>query len=335
MEYFKNFSLLEYNTFHINVQASSFFRFQTVKELQEWLSEKREKDLLVIGGGSNLLFTRDYRGSILYPDFKGMDILYEEGDEVLVRFAAGEEWDSCVQWAVDQGLGGIENLSYIPGRAGAAPVQNIGAYGVELADLMEYTEGVWLDNGEAFRRYRSECDFDYRYSVFKGPSRNKIVITSVVLRLSRKPRFKLDYGSVKCAVEDLGGINLKNVRAAIIGIRRDKLPDPEIKGNAGSFFKNPVVDFCIFEELKEEWRDIPGYELPGKQMVKIPAGWLIEKCGWKGMTLGRAAVHDKQALVLVNNGGATGREIADLARTIQADVLEKFGINLEPEVNIL
>ncbi len=335
MNYYKDYSLLEYNTFHVDLQASGFYKFDYVSELQEWLQTNRTNDVFVLGGGSNVLFTKNFEGTIIYPSFKGIEIEKEEGPDVWVRFAAGEEWDHCVEWAVEQGLGGIENLSYIPGNIGAAPIQNIGAYGVELSDVMVYTEGFYLNNGNFFRKNNEACNFDYRYSIFKGPLRNKVVITSVVLRLSRKPQFQLDYGSVKEMVNSYGEINLTNIRKAIIEIRREKLPDPNEIGNAGSFFKNPVIPASQYSQMQKKWNELSGYPLPDTGMVKIPAGWLIEKCGWKGKRMGNAGVHTKQALVIVNNGGATAKEIIDLAKTIQNDVFQKFGVEIEPEVNII
>jgi UDP-N-acetylmuramate dehydrogenase len=337
MEYFKNHSLHRLNTFHVDARARHFYKFDAIEELKEWVPRKTldSNKVLVMGGGSNLLFTKYFDGTILTPVFKGKKIIGKDKDDVFVYFAAGEEWDECVEWAVKQELGGIENLSYIPGNAGAAPVQNIGAYGVELADVVEYVEGIYLDDGREFRMKRSEIKYDYRYSIFKGPLRNKAVITGMVLRLTRQPVFKLEYGSVRQLVMELGEVNLGNIRQAIIDIRQNKLPETGKKGNAGSFFKNPVVNREVYEQIKHNFPEIPGYILDEGAKVKIPAGWLIEQVGWKGKTKGNAGVHDKQALVLINTGGASGLEIADLAYTIQDDVQKKFGLHLEPEVNIL
>lgn len=336
MKLYNNFPLLEYNTFNVNVKAKNFIQFDSPADIQEWIAQRGSTDdSLVMGRGSNLLFTGDFEGSILYPAFKGRYIVKESRDEALVFFAAGEDWDQCVKWAVENNLWGIENLSYIPGHAGAAPVQNIGAYGVELADLVEAVEGIYLDTGKAFSKGREECSYSYRYSVFKGPLRNKTIITGVTLCLSKKPVPKLDYGSLECEVGQMGKPNLQNIRKAVINIRKNKLPDPSEKGNGGSFFKNPVVDNDFFKRLQKKWKEIPGYFLNDGKQVKVPAGWLIEKAGWKGHRSGNAGVHDKQALVLVNNGGASGREIADLAMAIKEDIYQKFDILLEPEVNII
>ncbi|MFO8000516.1 MAG: UDP-N-acetylmuramate dehydrogenase [Marinilabilia sp.] len=336
MQYSRNCSLLQYNTFGIDVTTSRFYRFDTTSELQDWARDIPDSGKgLVIGGGSNLLFTGNFNGTIILPDLKGREIVWDNGDEVWVRFSCGEVWDHCVEWAVSEGLSGIENLSHIPGSAGAAPVQNIGAYGVEISEMVEYVEGIYLDDGESFRLSGDDCHFDYRYSIFKGPLRDQTVITSVTLRLSRRHDFCLGYGSLKESVERRGQINLNNVRRTVIDIRRSKLPDPLEKGNAGSFFKNPFVTPHIYKELKRDWPQMPGYELPDSGMIKVPAGWLIEQAGWKGKNMGRAGVHSAQALVLVNMGGASGREIAQLARKIQTDVFRKFGIKLLPEVKII
>lgn len=336
MQHFSNYSLKKHNTFGLDAKVKDFWAFDNPDELGGWLQENQPgKQVLVIGGGSNLLFTKDFDGTILSPEFKGIEITAEKGDDVWVRFAAGEEWDHCVEWAVEHGLGGIENLSYIPGHAGAAPVQNIGAYGVEVADVVAFVEGFMLADGTPFRKTSDECDFDYRYSIFKGSLKNKVVVTGVVLRLSKNPKFLLDYDTVKDRVGSLGGSSLVNIRKAVVDIRKEKLPEPEILGNAGSFFKNPVVAATFYQQMQAKWPEIPGYTLDEGKKIKIPAGWLIEKTGWKGREYGNAGVHKNQALVLINRGGATGSEIADLARAIQDDVLATFNIELQPEVNFL
>lgn len=336
MQHYTNYSLKKRNTFGLDVNAKDFYVFENVEELSIWLRKKHpENKVLVMGGGSNLLFTKDYEGTVLSPEMKGIEIIEEDEHGTLVRFAAGEEWDVCVQWAVENGFGGIENLSYIPGNAGAAAVQNIGAYGVEVADVVEYVEGLMLKDGSSFRKNRRECGFDYRYSIFKGLLKNRVVITGLVLRLSRKPVFSLDYGAVMEKVDSLGGPSLANIRKAIVDIRKEKLPEPDKLGNAGSFFKNPVVEASFYKQLQSKWPEIPGYVLGEGENVKVPAGWLIEKAGWKGRKFGNAGVHKKQALVLINLGGAKGGEIVELAKAIQKDVFSTFGILLHPEVNFL
>ncbi|PWE00039.1 UDP-N-acetylmuramate dehydrogenase [Marinilabilia rubra] len=336
MQRFNNFSLKQYNTFNIDVKAKEFIQFDEPKEIRNWIEEGEfNNPFLILGGGSNLLFTRDYDGSVLYPAFKGKKIVNENDDYAFVYFAAGEDWDQCVEWAVEHNLWGVENLSLIPGHAGAAPVQNIGAYGVELSDLVETVEGVYLETGKKFLKKKDSCSYGYRYSIFKGPLRNKVIVTGVTLRLNKKPATKLGYGSLKVEVENMGAITLQNIRKAVINIRTSKLPDPEEKGNGGSFFKNPVISGNFYKNLQDKWPEIPGYFLNESNRVKVPAGWLIDKAGWKGYKSGRAGVHDKQALVLVNNGGASGLEIADLAMKIKEDIIQKFEILLETEVNIL
>ncbi|PRY89520.1 UDP-N-acetylmuramate dehydrogenase [Marinilabilia salmonicolor] len=336
MQHYTNYSLKKRNTFGLDAKSKDFYVFENAEELSAWLGQNQPgNQILVIGGGSNLLFTKDFEGAILSPEMGGIEIIKEDENEVLVRFAAGEEWDVCVQWAVENGLGGIENLSYIPGNVGAAPVQNIGAYGVEVADVVEYVEGLMLEDGSFFQKSRSECDFDYRYSIFKGPLKGKVVVTGVVLRLSRKPEFSMDYGAVRERVHLMGGPSLANIRKAIVDIRKEKLPEPEEFGNAGSFFKNPVVEASFYQQLQQKWPEIPGYVLENGKKVKVPAGWLIEKTGWKGREFGNAGVHKNQALVLINRGLATGSEIAGLAKAIQEDVYSRFGVQLHPEVNIL
>jgi len=335
MKRFNNFSLLKYNTFNIDVKAKNFIQFDYLHEIQKWISEGGNKNpFLIMGGGSNLLFTKYFDGNVLYPAFKEKKIIKESADHAWVYFAAGEDWDDCVEWAVMNNLWGIENLSLIPGHAGAAPVQNIGAYGVELSDLVETVDGIYIETGEKFTKTKSECNYNYRYSVFKGPLRNKTIITGVTLQLSKQPAPKLNYGSLNSAVDKMGAATLLNIRQAVANTRISKLPDPKEKGNGGSFFKNPVVSKEEYKSLQNRWPEIPGYIL-NQEQVKVPAGWLIDQAGWKGQKSGRAGVHDKQALVLVNNGGATGLEIADLAMTIKQDINQKFGVTLEPEVNIL
>ena len=336
MESYIHHSLQNYTTFRVAAYANEFFKFDSEKELKQWIvkESKRHPKKLILGGGSNLLFTSDYDGTVLFPAFKGIELIGETEGEAFVRISAGEFWDACVEWSVERGLSGIENLSYIPGCAGAAAVQNIGAYGVEISEVMDRVEGLWLDSGESFVINGNECQYNYRDSIFKGTLRNKVIVTHLVLRLSKIPKYRLDYGQVKVAVEKLGEVNLKNIRKAIIDIRKKKLPDYHQLGNGGSFFKNPIVDTCKFEHLKQAFPDVVGYP-HNSNCVKVAAGWLIERTGWKGKSFGNAGVHEKQALVLINKGGATGQEIARLAHEIQADVLKKFGIKLEPEVNIL
>ncbi len=332
----RNISMREFNTFGIDAQAREMLDFDNAEELREWL---RETDTptppLILGGGSNVLFMGDIERPVVRPLMGGVDIVGEDGADVLVRVGAGVAWDDFVAWSVDAGLCGAENLSGIPGNVGAAPVQNIGAYGAEARDVIESADGVLIEpRAPLFHLANGDCGFGYRDSVFKRELRGRAVITSVTFRLSRQARPKLDYGALRGAVEALGGPTPANVRAAVLSTRGAKLPDPKEQGNAGSFFKNPEVDGAKAQELSAAHPGMPQYALPDGR-VKIPAGWLIEQCGWKGRSMSRAAVHSRQALVLVNLGGATGGDIMRLCEAVASDVAGRFGIALTPEVNII
>ncbi|MCC3160067.1 UDP-N-acetylmuramate dehydrogenase [Hymenobacter sp. 15J16-1T3B] len=334
-------SLRPYNTFGIDAHARLFAAFGSAEELRALLQlpEVQTAPKLVLGGGSNLLFTQDFDGVVLKNEIRGLETLDEQADgTVLVRAGAGESWHGLVEYALGQGLSGLENLSLIPGTVGAAPLQNIGAYGVELKDAFEYLEAVEISSGQLRRFSREECGFGYRESVFKGLLRGQYIVTGVVLRLHRRPQANTSYGAIRTTLEEMGVTEEptpQQVSQAVISIRRSKLPDPAQIGNAGSFFKNPEVSQAKFDALKAQYPELPGYPVPGG--VKVPAGWLIEQCGWKGHRAGegRYGVHDRQALVLVNHGGATGHEVRALAEEIIASVREKFGIELHPEVNII
>lgn len=279
-----------------------------------------------------MLFLNNFDGIIIHPIIKGIEIIAEKGSEVIVRAGAGVVWDDFVAFCVQNNLYGVENLSAIPGCVGASPVQNVGAYGMEAGQTISHVEGFYLVTGKPFAINGSDCQFGYRNSIFKHELRDSVIITTVDFRLHRNADLNLDYGPVRQQVEELGGPSLINVRAAITNIRNSKLPDPKIQGNAGSFFKNPEVESSIFEAIHKEYPDnMPFYPLNDGR-IKIPAAWLIERAGWKGKSLGPAAVHSKQALVIVNNGGATGKDIMALAEAIRADVLAQFGINIEMEV---
>ncbi|WP_139921224.1 UDP-N-acetylmuramate dehydrogenase [Hymenobacter sp. DG01] len=330
-------SLRPYNTFGLDVKARLFARFTSVEELQTLLAlpEVQAAEKLVLGGGSNLLFTRDFDGVVLKNEIRGLDIISQDEETALVRAGAGESWHGLVQYTLDQELSGIENLSLIPGTVGAAPLQNIGAYGSELKDTFEQLEALEISTGQVRTFSASECGFGYRESVFKGPLKNQYIVTGVVLRLQRQARPNVSYGAIKTTLEDMGiggEPTPREVSEAVMHIRRSKLPDPAQIGNAGSFFKNPEISQLKFDELKASFPELPGYPVPGG--VKVPAAWLIEQCGWKGQRRGAHGVHDKQALVLVNHGGAQGQDIRELAHDIIASVREKFGIELHPEVNI-
>ena len=335
MKVFKDYPLLLHNTFGMDVKAALFIEYGSVEELKEVLRmpEVKEGRWLHIGGGSNLLFTGDYPGAVLHSAIKGHEIVKENGEEVIVRVGAGEVWDDFVAYTVAQGWYGAENLSLIPGEVGASAVQNIGAYGVEAKDLITEVEAVDVNTGEERVFKNEECGYAYRESVFKLSLKRRYVLTHVSFRLKKTPLYQLDYGNVRAELEKRGcGLTLENVRQTIIDIRNAKLPDPKIQGNAGSFFMNPMVSRSQFEALLAQYPQMPHYEVDAHR-VKIPAAWMIDQCGWKGKQLGRAGVHDKQALVLVNLGGATGKEIIRLSEEIQKSVYEKFGVCISPEVN--
>ncbi|HEY5509599.1 MAG TPA: UDP-N-acetylmuramate dehydrogenase [Prolixibacteraceae bacterium] len=332
-----NFSLKECNSFGIDVHASYWL---TISSVEDWsaamanyphlLQEKR----LVIGGGTNLLFVSDFDGLIISPDLIGYTTTYQDRDIVEIEVGAGEEWDDFVAYCVQQGWYGIENLSLIPGKVGAVPVQNIGAYGVEAESFIILVKGINLETGMKESFSHDECRFSYRSSIFKEQLPGSFMVTSVVFRLKKQGELMTDYGDLKKILSDMGEHNLQNLRKAVIQIRTSKLPDPKRSGNAGSFFKNPVVSEEVAGALSELLPGIPVYQL-SEGFVKVGAGFLIDQAGWKGFQTGRAAVHNRQALVLVNAGGATGQEILDLSIRIQQDVLEKYGVLLEREVQVI
>ena len=324
-------SLLNYNTFGIDQSCHKIYEPATVEELQAIIPILRKEPLLIIGGGSNLLLTKDFDGNVLHPVIKGIE---QSGE--LLRCGAGETWDDVVEYAVNNGLYGIENLSVIPGDVGASVVQNIGAYGVEVQDVLYSIEAVEIATGEQVKISPAICEYGYRSSRFKGEWKGKYVITHVIYKLDSHFTPKVDYGNIRRVLEEKGikTPTAHDVRSAIISVRNAKLPDPKVEGNAGSFFVNPVVTKEKFEQLLAQYPDMPHYNISEKE-EKIPAGWLIEQCGWKGKTLGMAGVHDKQALVLVNKGGAKGEDIVRLCNRIRSDVSERFGITITPEVNIV
>jgi UDP-N-acetylmuramate dehydrogenase len=333
MKIIENCPLYGRNTFGMDVKADCIAEWSSPDELRTLLGTV-ERPYLLVGGGSNLLFTGDFKGTILQSRIETIDIVKESQDSVLVRVGAGVVWDDFVAYAVLQGWWGVENLSAIPGHVGASAVQNIGAYGVEAKDVIETVQTICLDNGKAREFSNADCRYAYRQSIFKNELKGQYAVTYVQFRLSRKPQPKLGYGALEAQVKALGEPTLENIRNAVITIRDGKLPDPKVLGNAGSFFMNPVIPSAQFDALKQQYPDIPSY--PAQEgMVKVPAGWLIEQAGWKGRSLGPAAVYDRQALVLVNKGGATGADIIRLADTIIGDVKQKFGITLSTEVNYI
>ena len=339
MKDLKHYSLLPHNTFGIQANCDRFIDMETeddVMKLKDMLDDK-DMPLLIIGRGSNLLLTDDYHATVLHCSIKGKTIVKEDGNSVLLRCGAGEEWDSIVDYCVAHDWQGIENLSLIPGEVGASAVQNIGAYGTEVKEIIHSIEAVEISTGKKHTFSNEQCEYSYRQSKFKNEWKDRFIITHVTYRLEKSTDYipKVDYGNIKSELERKG-ISLptmKDIRDVVISIRKDKLPDPEVEGNAGSFFMNPIVEKATFMNLLEQYPDMPHYNVDSER-EKIPAGWMIEQCGWKGKTLGKAGVHDRQALVLVNRGGATGKDILHLCNTIRNDVRQKFGIDIHPEVNI-
>jgi UDP-N-acetylmuramate dehydrogenase len=321
----------------MDVQTALFIEYATKEELKEILQNQQleEGRWLHIGGGSNLLFMGDYSGTILHSSIKGYEVLSEDDEEVVVRVGAGEVWDDFVAYTVAQGWYGAENLSWIPGEVGASAVQNIGAYGVEAKDLIVNVETIEVATGEERIFSNAECAYAYRESIFKLSLKGQYIVTHVSYRLKKTPSYHLDYGNVRAELAKANfDLTLANVRQVIIDIRQAKLPDPNVQGNAGSFFMNPIVPRAHFEALLKDYPQIPHYEVDTDR-VKIPAAWMIDQCGWKGKRLGNAGVHDKQALVLVNCGEATGAEVVRLSEEIQQSVFKMFGIQIYPEVNFI
>ena len=329
----ENYSLLRHNTFGIDAKCKRFIEYSSVEEAQQvaGMITDADRPLLILGGGSNLLLTGDYNGTVLHSGIRFL----EQTDECHVRCGSGFIWDDVVDYCVANNLYGAENLSIIPGEVGASAVQNIGAYGAEAKDLIECVEAVEIETGQICRFTNTECAYSYRQSKFKHAWKNRFLITAVTYKLSKTYNPKLDYGNIRVALAAKGIDNptAMQLRETIIDIRNAKLPDPKVLGNAGSFFMNPVVSTHKYNQLAQQYVGMPHYTIDS-EYEKIPAGWLIEQCGWKGKALGRAAVHDKQALVLVNRGGATGSEVVHLCETIQHDVKQKFDIEIKPEVNI-
>ncbi len=331
---FYDIDLADRNSFHVRQRAARLVEFETTDDLAAFFKEGAPARWTVLAGGNNILFTQDFDGVLLTPRGMSIDIVAETPDAVAVRAAAGVEWDDLVAWAVERELWGIENLSLIPGKVGAAPVQNIGAYGAEAKDTIQSVEMFCTDTRNTLILSKEHCAFGYRESVFKHALRGRVVITAVTFRLSRRPQPELGYGDLLRETEARGGATLRNIRDAVCAIRRSKLPDTAVLGNAGSFFKNPVVETAAAERLRADYPAMPLYPA-GEGRTKLAAGWLIEQAGMKGYREGCVGVHERQALVLVNYGGATGGEVLALAHKVQRAVHTKFGVEIAAEVNVL
>ncbi len=338
MEIIKDHSLKRYNTFGIDAKAKFFVEAKSVEELSNILEFQnfKNEEKLILGGGSNILFTKDFDGLVIKNSIKGIDIIDQNEDFVFVKANSGEVWDEFVEFCVNKNFGGLENLSLIPGTVGASPIQNIGAYGTEIKDVFYELEALNVQNKSIEKFNLDDCNFGYRNSVFKCELKGKFVIISVTFKLQKNPKINLEYAALKNEIQnfDTKEISIKDIRDAVIKIRQSKLPDPEIYGNAGSFFKNPEIEKKHFENLKNEFPDIIGYGVSSNK-IKVPAGWLIQKSGWRGKRVGNTGSFEKQALVLVNYGNATGEEIKNLSEEIKRSIKDKFNINLETEVNII
>ena len=336
MQINENFPLKPYNTFGIDANARFFNTFSSKEELEEYLMFYSEYPIFILGGGSNILFTEDFDGTVLKNDIKGIELQHEDSDYVYVKAGAGENWHQFVLHCISHNWAGVENLSLIPGNIGASPIQNIGAYGVELVDVFWSLEAMHIPERRIHTFTTVDCEFGYRDSIFKNRYKNDFTILSVTFQLKKRPVFHTSYGAVTQELEKMGvkELSIKAISQAVINIRSSKLPDPQTIPNAGSFFKNPEVPTGKYDELKLKFPDIIGYPM-GKESVKLAAGWMIEQCGWKGYRKGDAGCHEKQALVLVNYGNAKGSEIFDLSEEILQSVNKKFGVTLEREVNVL
>ena len=332
----ENYSLKNNNSFGIDSRARYFAGIDKESDLVQFIHHNPAPGLpvMILGSGSNILFVSDYEGLIIHPLIRGIEVLRENSKDVIVKVGAGEIWDSFVEWAVGRNYGRIENLSLIPGSVGASPVQNIGAYGTDVAEVIEQVETIQIKDGRKKTFDHKDCRFGYRTSIFKTNLKSKVIITSVVFRLSKKPVLKTEYGAVNERLKKFKEPSIHSVREVIIEIRNEKLPDPQKIGNAGSFFKNPVLNDKEFRKFIQNHPDAPTYQAETKGFYKIPAAWLIEKCGWKSRRIGDAGVFALQPLVLVNYGNASGKDIYNLSELIRNDVFKSFSIQLEREVNL-
>ncbi len=334
---FTDYQLRKLNTFGTEAKTKYYFEFTEAEDLSGFLASNKDwpnLEILILGEGSNLLFVNDFDGLVINPNIPGIKIVHEDRNNIWLEVGAGVVWDQLVEYAVFNRWGGIENLSLIPGKVGAAAVQNIGAYGMEIQNQIDSVTGFDLETQTEYTLGVSDCQYAYRDSIFKNSLKNRFVITSVIFKLDKFPEFILNYGNLKDETEKWGPINPQNIRKSVIKIRESKLPDPKVIGNAGSFFKNPIVETTQIETLLANFPDMPHYPASDGN-TKLAAGWLIEQCGWKGFRKGDAGVHERQALVLVNYGNATGKEIYDLSAEIKQSVQEKFGVDLEREVNVI
>lgn len=338
MDLQENATLQPYNTFGIEASTRYLVRINSLQQLQEFVAHPTLSKLprLILGGGSNVLFTQNWEGVTLLNELKGIEIISEDENEVVIKAASGENWHELVMYCVERGYGGIENLSLIPGTVGAAPMQNIGAYGVEIKNVLETVEFFDFESSTVKSFSNSECQFGYRESIFKRELKNKVFILGITMRLSKKPTFNTSYGAILQTLEEnrVEELSVKAISDAVIQIRQSKLPNPKELGNAGSFFKNPEILTEEYNKLKEQYPEMPGY-LVNNEKTKVPAGWLIEHLGWKGKVVGQTGNHKKQALVLVNYGNAKGSEIYAHAQQVIESVKQHFGIQLIPEVNVI
>lgn len=337
MQILRNFSLKNYNTFGIDVKADKFISVEKVEDLKAILRKTYSSEVFLIGGGSNILLTGNVHKMVIHINLHGIEVISEDENEVIVKAMAGENWHQFVLWTLEHNYGGLQNLSLIPGNVGTAPIQNIGAYGVELKDNFISCTALHIQTLQEREFKLNDCNFGYRNSVFKNELKGQYIITSVKFRLTKKDHeLSTEYGAIKSELEkeNISDPGIKEISDAVIRIRQSKLPDPRILGNSGSFFKNPVIPKSEFEKLQKEFPEIPFYEVSDDE-IKLPAGWLIEQAGLKGYRSGEVGVHEKQALVLVNYGSASGEDILKLSRHVQNTVKEKFGLELEPEVNII
>jgi UDP-N-acetylmuramate dehydrogenase len=336
MQVLQSYPLKKHNSFGIEVLANSFSTFSNIEELQDLLKKPRQHKLLILGGGSNILFTRNFEGLVLKNEIQGIETVAEDHRHVYVKAGAGENWHRFVMYCIDHNLGGVENLSLIPGNVGASPMQNIGAYGVEIKDVFHELSALHIKDRSVVSFGLNDCHFGYRESVFKNKFKGDFVILDVIFRLNKHPVLNTSYGALQQELEkmEMKELNIRVISNAVINIRKSKLPDPAEIGNAGSFFKNPEIQADQFADLKNSFPGVVGFPLENNK-VKLAAGWLIEQCGWKGFRRGDAGCHAKQALVLVNYGNASGADIYQLSEEILQSVRRKFGVTLEREVNVV